>query len=111
LANRLLGVILHIREDLRRDFLRREILIEAGNMELIRSAHVALGRTDGVRIGDHLTLRGVADDLLAIALKGHDRRGRIGAFRVRNDFDFAIGLQIRDDRIGRPKIDADNDFF
>lgn len=59
------------------------------------------------RIGDHLTLRGVADDLPAyIALKA-TTDGVVVPSGSRNDFDFAISLQIRDDRIGRPKIDAD----
>jgi hypothetical protein len=47
-------------------------LLSAADVELFRGSHLALGASDGVGVRDHLTLRGVADDFLAIGLESHD---------------------------------------
>jgi hypothetical protein len=65
---------------------------------------VAFRRAHGVRIGDHLTLRGVADDLFAIALNPTTE----GVVFVPSGFGMTLtlpSLQIGDDRIGRPQVD------
>ena len=80
-------------------------------MEFVAGADVALGAGDRVRIGDGLTLGGVADDFLAAGFEGDDGGGGIGPLGVRDDFDFAIGLHAADDRIGGAEVDAYDDFF
>ncbi len=61
-------------------------------MEFERIAHMTFGASHGVGVGDHLTLGGVADDFLTIGFECDHAWGRLGAFWVRDDFDFPVGL-------------------
>ena len=75
-----LGVALELHEHPRGDLLRGVLL--AVDVDGPAGAHLTLDRTDGpVRVGDRLTLRDLADEHLAVAREGDDRRGGPGALR------------------------------
>ena len=70
-------------------------------------AHVALDRADGaVDVGDGLPLGDLTDEHLAGLGEGDHRRGRAGAFGVRDDGGFAT-LEDGDDGVRRAEVDAD----
>jgi hypothetical protein len=59
-----------------------------------------------VDVGHGLALGDLADQDLATLRKGDDRRGRAGAFGVRDDGGLAA-LEDGDDRVGGAEVDAD----
>ena len=111
LAKVLFGIALHIGEDFGRDFLRGDIFIDAVNVEFLRTAHLSLRAGNGIRVGDRLTLCRVANNFFPTCLESNDGRGRIGSFRIGDDFHIPVCLTIADDRIGRAKVNANNNFF
>ena len=128
-AEVVLGGLLHLLKDHRRDLGRRVALaldLDGGDVvlagdDLIRNAldlvldlahlaaHEALDGKDRVlRVGDGLTLGDLTDETLAVLREADDRWGRATALGVGDD-DRVAAFHDRDDGVRRSEIDA-NDF-
>ena len=128
-AEVVLGGLLHLLKDHRRDLGRRVALaldLDRGDVawpgdDLVRNAldlvldlvhpaaHEALDREDGVlRVRYRLTLGDLADEPLAVLREADDRRRRATAFGVRDD-DRVSAFHDRDHGVRRSEIDS-NDF-
>jgi hypothetical protein len=124
------GVLLQLAQDLRRHFLRRDLLAAhldprvaiVGTHDLVRGQldgllHLrileappdeALHRVDGVlRVGDRLALGGRAHEDFAILGVGDDRRGGARAFRVLDHLGLAA-LHDRDAGVRGAEVYADD---
>ena len=129
LAEIILGGLLHLREHLCRDLLRRELLVAhfhpgiavVGLDDLVgHHVDVLLGdriviaapdeALDGVqrvgRVGDGLALCGTADQDLAVIRVGDDGRRGALALGVLDDLG-VVALEDGDARVGRPEVDPD----
>src|SRR5690606_13040085 len=128
-AQVVLGRLLHLAQDLRRDLRRRELLVAdldprvavVGGDDLVGhqvdvlldlfflelAPDQALGREDRVaRIGDRLALGRRADEDFAILEVGDDRRRGPRAFRVLDDLGL-VTLDDGDTGVGRPQVNPD----
>ena len=125
-----LGGLLHLAEDEGRDLARAVLLavrldpgvaarrlhdLEGNERLFLRDHRVveaapdqALDRVEGLhRIGDRLTLGGLADEPLAGVGEGDHRRGRPRAFGILDDLGVAA-FHDRDAGIGRTEVDTDD---
>ena len=80
-------------------------------MELFISSHLSFCASNSVGVGNHLPFGGVTDNFFPVPFKSDNRRGGHRAFRVRDNFHFAIGLHVADDTIGGTEVDTDDNFF
>ena len=128
-AEVVLGGLLHLLQDHRRDLGRRVPLARRSRPRRGRSvprvdlvgdaldllghlgdpaAHEALDREDGLLgVGDRLPLGDLADQPLAVLGERHDRRGGAAAFGVGDD-DGVAAFHDRDDGVGRAEVDSDD---
>jgi hypothetical protein len=127
-AEVVLGGLLHLLQDHRRDLGRRVALaLDLDGDEVVRAArdlvghalrlvahlvrlapHEALDREDGVRgVGDGLALGDLPDQALAVLGEGDDRRRGAAALGVRDD-DRVAPFEDRDHRVGGAEVDADD---
>ena len=130
LAEVVLGGLLHLAQDVRRDLLRRDLLAAhldpgvavVGARDLVGhqldvllrlllvelAADEPLHRVDGVLgVGDRLALGRRADQHLAVVGEGDDRGGRARAFRVLDHLGLAA-LHDRDAGVRGSEVDADD---
>ena len=89
------------------DLVGDELLVLLDHRVVIAAADQALDREEGaLRVGDRLALRRLADQPLAVAGEGDDRRRGARPFRVLDDFR-VLAVHDRDARIGRAEVDTD----